>query len=789
MKLAEILQQIDEYYGQNRGVEAEALMRESIARAVQEQDDESLLPLLNELLGYYRETSQVEASYGIAEQAIKQAKRMGLEGSLPYATTLLNVANAYRAGGRLQDSMDCYVAVRGVYEQMLAPDNMLVASLENNISLLYQEMGAFREAKECLLKALAIVEEKKAAFEVAVTYANLASTCLQLGEGEEAYSFAQNALQGFEQLGVEDAHYGAALSALGTYYFEKKEYATAEKTFRRAMDIMERNLGRNEYYERLRENVRACEAAQRDACGTGESESAAEVFGAGDMQCGLALCRQYYDTYVKKMIEEQFTDYADKIAVGLVGEGSDCFGYDDALSRDHDWGPDVCLWVSDETYEQIGEALQRAYEQLPDTFLGYKRTHSARGMGRRGVMTISSFYRRILQAAEWEELDWQQVSDASLAAAVNGVVFRDEEGIFSKLREQLKQGYPEHIRYLKLAESAARFSQAGQYNYFRMLKRGDSFTAGLLLADGLKEAMKLQHYIQGTYPPHEKWLYRSLQETEQGRALCSLLVRVENLSRRMPVEDWAKSMQEAIERLASFLATELYEGNFISDSDSYLDAHTEELLFKAGASRKTNEELVEQIAEVEFEAFDKVKNVGGRASCQNDWATFSIMRKSQYLTWNRTMLLQYLYDFDREYRRGHNLITEKYGRMMESTAPQEYERLKEHFPVLSAEKKAIIEQIVGLQVAWMEEFAKQYPHLAENARSLRTAEDNLYNTSYETYLRGEISTYSDKMLELYGRYIVAYAAENHNLAFAIMENSVHLYGYRDLDAAERFLGL
>ncbi len=270
MNIAEVLQQIDAYYEQNRGSEAEALMRENIAQAVQEQDDESLLQLLNELLGYYRETSQVEASYVIAEQAIRQAKRMGLESSLPYATTLLNVANAYRAGGRLQDSMDCYVAVRKVYEEMLAPDNMLVASLENNISLLYQEMGAFREAKECLLKALAIVKAKGADFEIAVTYANLANTCLQIEESEEAHAFAEAALQGFEALGVEDAHYGAALSALGTYHFERKEYAVAEKTFGRAMEIMERNLGRNEYYERLQENVRACEEAQRQGVDAGE---------------------------------------------------------------------------------------------------------------------------------------------------------------------------------------------------------------------------------------------------------------------------------------------------------------------------------------------------------------------------------------------------------------------------------------------------------------------------------------------------------------------------------------
>ncbi len=529
---------------------------------------------------------------------------------------------------------------------------------------------------------------------------------------------------------------------------------------------------------------------------------------------GLALCKQYYETYVRPMIEAQFGAYADKIAVGLVGEGSDCFGYDDELSRDHDWGPDVCLWVTDETYEQIGEALQQAYEQLPDTFLGYKRTRSARGNGRRGVLTISTFYRRLLQADEWEEIDWQQVSDASLAAAVNGDIFRDEEGVFSAFREKLLQGYPEQIRYLKLAESVARFSQTGQYNYARMLGRGDSVTARILLADCMKEAMKLQHYIEGKYPPHNKWLYRSLQDTAGGKKLCEFLNALGGLQGNGRIEkaqtgeiggklgkarteesgeqldkNRTEEISRQIEHLAEFLAMELYEAHWISDTDGYLDAHSAELLAKSVWAVESDAKLVDRIAELEFEAFDKVQNVGGRASCQNDWATFSIMRKSQYLTWNRPMLLQYLYDFTREYRRGHNLITEKYGRMMESTAPAEYERIKKNFPELSPEKKAIIEQIVQMQVAWMEEFSARYPHLADNARSIRSGEDNLYNTSYETYLRGEVSTYSDKMLELYGRYVVAYAKENRNLTYEIMLNSVQLYGYDGLDAAERFLAL
>lgn len=297
-----------------------------------------------------------------------------------------------------------------------------------------------------------------------------------------------------------------------------------------------------------------------------------------------------------------------------------------------------------------------------------------------------------------------------------------------------------------------------------------------MLGDCVREAMKLCYYLVNQYPPHDKWLYKGLKK--QGQYFAEVLDRIDAVL----CENGQNA--EATEALAVTLAQILYEQGYISDTDSYLDAHTQELLMKAGFADRQNAELVEDIVSLEFRAFDKVRNIGGRASCQNDWFTFSIMRKSQYLTWNREMLLQYLYDFHREFGLGHNLITEKYGRMMESTAPEEYEQIKDNFPVLSQEKKAIIEAIVKMQVGWMEEFEQHYPTLAGNARSVHSSEDSLYNTSYETYLRGEISTYSDKMLELYGRYVVGYAQAGRNLTYDIMTNSVLMYGYDNLDKAE-----
>jgi len=298
----------------------------------------------------------------------------------------------------------------------------------------------------------------------------------------------------------------------------------------------------------------------------------------------------------------------------------------------------------------------------------------------------------------------------------------------------------------------------------------------MILAEGVKEALKLLYLVAGEYAPHDKWLWAGLRKKP---AYSEILVLLEKLLLEPTTDKEAQ-----IEIIGEKIAFLLYGSDYISDVNPFLQEHVGELLYKAGIVEKSKEELAEQIARQEFAAFDKVKNQGGRADCQDDWFTFSIMRKSQYLTWNRTMLLQYAYDFDRELARGHNLIEEKYGRMEESTAPSEYEKIKDHFPIISPQKKQIIEEVVALQVQWMEGFAAEYPKLAGNARSIHTYEDHLWNTSYETYLRGELSTYSDKMLELYGKYIVEYARAGKNVARDIMEESVWMYGYEGLDEAE-----
>ena len=106
---------------------------------------------------------------------------------------------------------------------------------------------------------------------------------------------------------------------------------------------------------------------------------------------GLELSEDYFNEFGLPLIHDKFREYADRMAAGLVGDGSECFGFDDESSRDHDWGPGFCVWLTEEDFNAIGKQLHDEIQQLPKIFRGVARIESDWGQGRIGVFEISKF--------------------------------------------------------------------------------------------------------------------------------------------------------------------------------------------------------------------------------------------------------------------------------------------------------------------------------------------------------------------------------------------------------------
>ncbi|QOL35435.1 DUF4125 family protein [Bifidobacterium lemurum] len=199
----------------------------------------------------------------------------------------------------------------------------------------------------------------------------------------------------------------------------------------------------------------------------------------------------------------------------------------------------------------------------------------------------------------------------------------------------------------------------------------------------------------------------------------------------------------------------------------------------------TLKELIDTVIQLEWNQFQRTDNEGGRAACQGNWPVFRQMRASQFLTWELPLLESYRDDLLEADRTGRNLITEKYGRMMASTAPAEYrERIEPYIPRLSEARVATQERIIATQVAWAADFRERHPKLGRAMRVLATAEDTPEVTSFETYLRGELGTYSERTLELYERMVNEYETAGRNLTEETILNTVRLGGFAGLDEAE-----
>jgi hypothetical protein len=230
---------------------------------------------------------------------------------------------------------------------------------------------------------------------------------------------------------------------------------------------------------------------------------------------GLELSERYYLQCGREMLARSFPGYKDRIACGLAGEGSDCLGFDDEVSRDHDFGPGFCMWLTDEDEAEIGAELRAAYRALPQRFMGCAaRDPVSYGEQRLSAMRITLFYMKFtgLPRAPESLDEWRRIPEHFLSAAVSGAVFVDAPGVFSAIRNRLLEFYPEDVRLKKLAARAARMAQAGQYNYARCLRRGDAPAALRALSEFVDAACSMVHLLNRRYTPWYKWAHRSLAD-------------------------------------------------------------------------------------------------------------------------------------------------------------------------------------------------------------------------------------------------------------------------------------
>lgn len=306
--------------------------------------------------------------------------------------------------------------------------------------------------------------------------------------------------------------------------------------------------------------------------------------------------RYFYENYVAKLIHERFSEYENRIAVGIAGEGSDCFGYDDEISRDHDFGTGVCLWLTDDDMELFGYQLSIAYNELVDS--KSRSYYTDRLRNRRGVMTIHGFYSDILQIdcdtenCALTESDWYRLDHSCLKTATNGEVFRDDLGAFTNFRNYLLSYYPEKIWRRRISEQLHEYASSIQVNYARCMTRKDIVAAELCKARGINAAMELFFLLSREYPPYYKWKYRALSDLDKDGSFSEKIGELasENISiqawedtkyrpNRLNYKDRIVSVSEEI---ASEIEQMMIKKGVTQAKGRYLELHVDAVLNNNG---------------------------------------------------------------------------------------------------------------------------------------------------------------------------------------------------------------
>ena len=289
---------------------------------------------------------------------------------------------------------------------------------------------------------------------------------------------------------------------------------------------------------------------------------------------GLELSRLYWLECGLPMIQQDFPELVDKIAAGLCGSGSECYGYDDETSRDHDFEPGFILFLPDEDIidQKTAFTLEKAYNRLPKEFLGFKRSQvSPVGGNRHGVIKVSDYLKQKTGSADGILTDeqWLSIPDEFLAEAINGEIFFDPSGIIKPIREKLSK-MPQDIYLKKLAGQLLVMGQSGQYNYLRCLQHDEPEAAQLSAYRFSEAAMKTIFLLNRKYMPYYKWSYRAFNELENLRYLKNYLYYLISTDNS---ESNRKAKKEMIEAVSLLVIGELKAQGLSEDPSEELEQH------------------------------------------------------------------------------------------------------------------------------------------------------------------------------------------------------------------------
>jgi len=310
----------------------------------------------------------------------------------------------------------------------------------------------------------------------------------------------------------------------------------------------------------------------------------------GRMMQGIEICRSYWENVGLPSFKDNFSDRLNEIAIGMVGPGSECFFFDDEISRDHDWGPGFCIWMNNLNDHELRRNLESWYDSLPKNYLDINERISVDVDAQRvGVDGVREFYQRYtgLSHIPKDYHEWYGIPSSSLATCTNGQVFHDSSGTFTDWRTALLAFYPEEVRRHKIARLCLSASQSGQYNLLRSIKRKDVYTTRYCLMKFLADCISIVYLINKKYELFYKWAYRGVAYLKiLGKEVSFLIERILDIPLFTPssqkFEDYVfTELHKGIDEMGEAISRELMRQNMVDVVDAYLWISGEQIMKNA----------------------------------------------------------------------------------------------------------------------------------------------------------------------------------------------------------------
>ncbi|MDF2836672.1 MAG: hypothetical protein K0Q63_2312 [Paenibacillus sp.] len=217
---------------------------------------------------------------------------------------------------------------------------------------------------------------------------------------------------------------------------------------------------------------------------------------------GLQLSQRFHETYIAPRLSTIIPKLS--YASALIGPGSEVLGFDTQMSRDHDWGPRVLIFLQESDVSRRDAVWEALTKEASATFNGFP-LHVDQTI----VTTIPAYYGRRLGISPvsvsegLDLLDWLVIPSQTLAELTGGAVFRDDFGELTVVRDHLRY-YPQEVWLFLMASVWNRIGQE-EHLMPRAGFAGDELGAALIASRLIRDVMSLCFLIERRYAPYPKW--------------------------------------------------------------------------------------------------------------------------------------------------------------------------------------------------------------------------------------------------------------------------------------------